>query len=202
MEKNSIINHTPFPLRSVEKEFNMTKSYITGGGSVSEILNVFYPVGTIYETMNDSFNPNTAWGGTWEKLTDKFLVAKGSTYTGTGGAATHSHSGSGNVGATTLTASQIPAHTHGKKSLTGSLISVLCDDGATIAASGIISTSTPRVRSWSGSDGNAVRSITIDASHEHTSVGGGGSHTHSMGSTASSSNIPPYQAVNIWRRTA
>ena len=29
------------------------------------LLDVMYPVGSYYETSNASFNPNTAWGGTW-----------------------------------------------------------------------------------------------------------------------------------------
>lgn len=29
------------------------------------LLDVIYPVGSYYETSNASFNPNTAWGGTW-----------------------------------------------------------------------------------------------------------------------------------------
>lgn len=29
------------------------------------ILDLFYPVGSYYETSDESFNPNTTWGGTW-----------------------------------------------------------------------------------------------------------------------------------------
>lgn len=28
-------------------------------------LNLIHPIGSIYETLDTSFNPNTAWGGTW-----------------------------------------------------------------------------------------------------------------------------------------
>lgn len=31
----------------------------------TEILNLMYPVGSYYETSDATFNPNTAWGGTW-----------------------------------------------------------------------------------------------------------------------------------------
>lgn len=31
--------------------------------SISSLLDVFYPVGSIYETLNNEFNPNTEWGG-------------------------------------------------------------------------------------------------------------------------------------------
>jgi len=55
----------------------------------------FYPVGTIYENKSNSANPSTYLpgqsGNTWTAITDKFIVARGGTYTGTGGSATHTH---------------------------------------------------------------------------------------------------------------
>lgn len=42
----------------------------------STLIDVFYPVGSYYETSNTSFNPNIAWSGTWEKVEDgRFLQA-------------------------------------------------------------------------------------------------------------------------------
>lgn len=34
-------------------------------GFNGKLLDFIYPVGSYYETSNTSFNPNTAWGGTW-----------------------------------------------------------------------------------------------------------------------------------------
>lgn len=31
------------------------------------LIDLIYPVGSIYTTEDENFNPNTAWGGTWEK---------------------------------------------------------------------------------------------------------------------------------------
>jgi hypothetical protein len=31
----------------------------------SSMIGIFYPVGSYYETSDTSFDPNTAWGGTW-----------------------------------------------------------------------------------------------------------------------------------------
>lgn len=69
----------------------------------SELLNVFYPVGTVYETTNNSFNPNTSWGGTWVKIEGRFLLGSGGGYSigATGGEATH-----------TLTVNEMPKHKH------------------------------------------------------------------------------------------
>ena len=89
-----------------------------GGANVSmtEILNKFYPVGTIYETTSSALDTiakmATQFGGTWEVFgAGQVLVALNSADTNfdtlleTGGAKTH-----------TLDTTQIPAHKH---SLTG-----------------------------------------------------------------------------------
>ena len=34
-------------------------------GISKQILNTIYPIGSYYETSDATFNPNTAWGGTW-----------------------------------------------------------------------------------------------------------------------------------------
>ncbi len=51
----------------------------------------------------NSTNPGTLFGGTWSQLIDRFLLGAGNTYTNgnTGGAAT-----------VTLTANQMPKHSH------------------------------------------------------------------------------------------
>lgn len=42
----------------------------------SGLLNMFYPVGSIYQTIDDGFNPNIRWGGTWELIEEgRFLQA-------------------------------------------------------------------------------------------------------------------------------
>jgi len=47
-----------------------------------------YPVGSLYWNKTDSTSPATLFGfGTWVQITDKFMVARGSTYTSTGGSA-------------------------------------------------------------------------------------------------------------------
>jgi len=65
-------------------------------------LSAVYPVGSLYINKSVSTNPATLLGfGTWTAVEDKFLVARGSTYTSTGGAAT-----------VTLTTNELPAHQH------------------------------------------------------------------------------------------
>lgn len=87
------------------KAFN-SGAIVTNGIYMDDILDKFYPVGSYYETSDSSFNPNTAWGGTWvEDTAGRVLVAMDTgTFTtvgATGGEETH-----------TLTVSEMPSHVH------------------------------------------------------------------------------------------
>lgn len=66
------------------------------------ILSKVYPVGSIYMSLAPT-NPADLFGGTWERLKDRFLLAAGDTYSAgaTGGEATH-----------TLTKDEMPSHNH------------------------------------------------------------------------------------------
>lgn len=81
-------------------------------GVGQNIFDIFYPIGSYYETSDTTFNPNTAhsWYGTWvEDTAGRVLVAQDTTQTEfdvvgeTGGAKS-----------VTLNAQQIPAHHHGQ----------------------------------------------------------------------------------------
>ena len=89
--------------------FEITENWSirVGGKAASEFIrDIVYPVGSIYMSVN-SVSPATLFGGTWEQLEDRFLLAAGQTYTAgdTGGEATH-----------TLTVDEMPSHTHGQRS--------------------------------------------------------------------------------------
>lgn len=82
--------------------------------NVSVVLAVVYPVGTYYFNETDSTNPSVLFGfGTWVAVTDKFIVAHGSTYTSTGGAAT-----------VTLVQNNLPATLSGLTSTLGNVDNV------------------------------------------------------------------------------
>lgn len=70
--------------------------------SASDLLNLVYPVGSIYMSTN-STSPQSFLGGTWTQITGCFLLAAGGGYSAgaTGGEATH-----------TLTTDEMPSHTH------------------------------------------------------------------------------------------
>ncbi len=186
----------------------------------TDILQVVYPVGAIYMSMQPT-SPATLFGfGTWERIgTGRCLISAGggtnpttaeNTYTGRGTyTGNTSWFGVGEMGGEldhTLTVAQIPAHTHGSKSLTGhmqwrtassSYYDIMGNySGVT---TGILSSAQA---TWSGSHGALgnlttysnpkVNTLTVNATHEHTSVGSGNAHNVTQ----------PYLAVYMWQRTA
>lgn len=74
------------------------ETYITK----TAICDLIYPVGSIYMSM-DPTEPSMRFGGTWEKLQDKFLLAASDTYAAgsTGGEVEH-----------VLTEKEMPSHKH------------------------------------------------------------------------------------------
>lgn len=70
--------------------------------NTSDLIDLIYPVGSIYMSANN-VSPANLFGGTWEQIKDRFLLACGSTYKAgaTGGEATHR-----------LTIDEMPSHNH------------------------------------------------------------------------------------------
>ena len=63
-----------------------------------------YPIGSIYISTSPTFNPNTAWGGTWKKTAaGRCLIGENDTYPigSIGGESSH-----------TLTVDELPPHRH------------------------------------------------------------------------------------------
>ena len=68
---------------------------------------LIYPIGAIYLSVSAT-NPAILFGGKWEQIKDRFLLAAGDTYAirTTGGEATHK-----------LTVAEMPSHTHWTKEI-------------------------------------------------------------------------------------
>lgn len=144
-----------------------------------------YPVGSIYMSVLNT-NPSSYFGGSWEQITDTFLLAAGTTYTAgsTGGEATH-----------TLTTTELPAHTHtASTNSTGAHTHNF--QGYWRAGSG---TSQPAVASYNKVSGDEVSdptSILSAGAHKHTVT------VNNTGSGTAHNNMPPYLAVYVWKRIA
>ena len=109
---------------------------------------------------------------------------------------THPYSKSATTtGSHTLKTSEIPAHTHGKESLTGTFSHANLYSG-NATASGIVSRSAGTNGTYTGQSANERTRVTwtIDASHTHDSVGGDGGHTHEI--TLSSADTSTASAQN------
>lgn len=134
-----------------------------------------YPVGSIYMSTK-STSPASLFGGSWERIKDKFLLAAGSSYSAgaTGGSATHTHgleNGYAKHAPSSEFANSAYSYTHQKN------VSNYQPNGV------IVSTPTDsRYVNWS--------SWKISVA---TSLGG---------TTDSQNSMPPYLAVYIWKRIA
>ena len=151
------------------------RSVTSGEANIkTEMLELFYPVGSYYETSDTSFDPNISWGGTWvEDTAGRVTVALDTgtfnTVGGTGGSETHAHD-VGSAGAVAR---------------------------INLKSDGRIVTSETSVSSWTAnyqeSGGMSASSIS-----EGNQVFGSGL----KGNTANGSSLSPYVVVKRWHRTA
>ena len=162
-----------------------------------------YPIGSIYMSVNN-VDPATIFGGTWEQIKDKFLLASGDTYAqgATGGEASISYTPNGAVGDHVLTEEEIAKHNHEVYGL---------------ARAEMVGTSVPKILTevvpaslfnQCGEGGveipifHEVDSLDVEATAARQSDGDG-AHNHSFtGTAATLNNMPPYLAVNVWVRRA
>lgn len=164
--------------------------------SVKDIIDIIYPVGSIYTTTG-SQNPNTMWAGTtWEKYAaGRVLMGSGSyvennvTYTYTAGA-------TGGEVKHQITADEMPSHTHSAScSTAGAHYHGAWGDESKNPIG--IYDSNAKYAGSSGADwNNPLGKTTTDGAHSHTitigKTGGNGYHE----------NRQPYVVVSFWKRTA
>ena len=147
---------------------------LTVGGKT--LVDLIYPVGSVYISFNNEADPSVLFGGTWERIRNRFLWA--ATENGvmgeTGGEASH-----------TLTVEEMPSHNghlsagiagtapHGKGNYKGylnsSIMTAVGDFG----------------RGWNVYLGNEIHPAS-------EAVGGGQPHN----------NMPPFIQVAMWKRIA
>ena len=118
--------------------------------------------GAVLFSFNPDFSPAARYGGSWEKITDRFPIGAGGSYTldSTGGEA-----------GVTLTTNEIPPHDH-----VLNVYNIEMD-----APSGELVVPPSKVNATPNLEGYPTQN-----------AGGGQPHN----------NMPPYIAVNIWRRVA
>lgn len=137
----------------------------------SSLIDIIYPVGSIYMSVNDT-EPSVLFGGTWEKIKDRFLLASGDEYAegATGGEATHN-----------LTVGEMPSHNHPLSDR---------DDNTNINVDDYKYQSykilPPGVVTYLNSQGKTIPTNPT--------------YTYPTGNNKPHNNMPPYLVVNIWKR--
>ena len=148
------------------------KSLTIGGKT---IFDLFYPVGSIYETSNASFNPNTSFGGTWERIKGKVIVGVDENDTdfssskNTGGEKAHK-----------LTKDELPHHNHAL--LGGSHSFTWGDSRCTVNTNATAVANHP----------SANTLCTLQGTMDKTDANATNEAAHN--------NMPPYYTVYIWER--
>ena len=172
-----------------------------------QIVNLLYPVGSIYQSTS-AINPSEYFGGTWIQLEGRFLLGVGapgtnsdSTYGSPSAPTTAFTSASGVKGGEEshqLTIDEIPSHTHTTNGMwagadqTSDYYLVLQGDGNLVWYYYNGSSQTAKWHSnSSGYTGNLYRNwaFGIDGNSGNT------------GNSQSHNNMPPYKVVYIWKRT-
>ena len=156
----------------------------------STILNAVYPVGSIYISAS-STSPGTLFGGTWERIRGRFLLAENSSIPAgeTGGEAHH-----------TLTEQEMPTHTHTGPAHTHTVPEHT--HTATAASSGNHTHTVPEHThtATSSSEGNHKHTV---PEHTHTATAsseGGHAHTvpeHTHSASLSSSGAHTHTITRI-----
>lgn len=184
---------------------NMIISGGGGGGSTDQLLDIFYPVGSYYETSKSTseFNPNVAWGGTWELETaGQVHVSSGTEYS-ISGALTNNSDG-GNKDAI------IPYHNHGTSVTQPTFTTPNHTHTITYTgdASSALSGTSPADK---GAVVRRTTSSSVNANWSTNSTGGGvgcnrttnvGVTVGYSGESVTNKNMPPYIVVNRWHRVA
>lgn len=131
-----------------------------------------YPVGSIYMSVN-STDPSTLFGGSWERIQDRFLLASGSTY------------GAGTTGGSAK--ATLPAHTHTLGSEGYQLWASKRGKGSAESGNQITGDAKYYAAALGGSTSNYKWLASVDSNGV---------------SDVSQANMPPYLAVYVWKRTA
>ena len=145
--------------------------------SMRGIVDLVYPVGSYYWSSNAT-SPSELFGGTWEQVKDRFVLAAGDSYKvgSTGGEATH-----------TLDINEMPSHNHSV------YVRVQGYDGWDSYTSGNYGIM------FKANDTVGYHSPNYTA---HSARVTNDSNTSNVGSSQPHNNMPPYITAYCWHRTA
>lgn len=145
-------------------------------GEQSQLLQRVYPIGSFYVTESTA-NPATLFGfGRWEKIEDRFLIGAGKNMPikSSGGSKTHSH-----------------GNKNGRNGNLAAAIGATNNNASTIG-----------FKAANDTDLGAVGNATYVIAGTGTGFTGWNHFTQVVGQTAEDGTLPPYYAVNIWKRVS
>lgn len=144
-----------------------------------------YPVGAIFLSVSAT-SPEKLFGGKWEQITDRFLLAAGDSYSAgaTGGEATH-----------TLTTNEMPSHYH-QENLPFDGDSVRPVGSTVNEGLGFTATSTETSGNYKHLTGSIAFRNASTSNPVYPVI------TSSAGSGEAHNNMPPYLVVYVWKRIA
>lgn len=127
-----------------------------------DVFNAVYPVGSIYMSASN-VNPTTLFGGTWEQITGRFLLASSNSHSlgQTGGAETVSYTPAGAVGNHTLTAAEMPKHSH-------TYAKPAANTGSTTLTTAMIPAHTHTYKKSASNTNNTTLTIAMIPAHTHS----------------------------------
>lgn len=188
------------------------------------MIKPYWPIGSIFMTLDINFDPAVSFGGVWEQISGKFLV-------GCGGTSGFEAGDTGGSWEHTITTNHLPSHNHGTGSLNigsasanittsrvrdalpGVTVMGWADPGNSYDSSGLVNHLPPSwdypygyqgspsldVKPGMGPSSRVVDQVSLSQSP----------HTHGIsGSTGSTGNgtpidiKPPYLAVFMWKRVS
>ena len=164
-----------------------------------------YPIGAYY-ISSDPTSPATLFGGTWERVQDRMILAAGSTYTAgnTGGSATkifaienmppHNHS---------CDTQGVHTHTRGSMNITGWHDA---EDAEWASSGAFYFSERASTHNQQQTGGSTNARVNMDASRSWSGeTAGNGLHSHGIGNSGGGKAfdiMPPYIVAYVWRRTA
>lgn len=173
---------------------NMDAHFKDKANVMRALFDFVYPIGSYYETSDSSFNPNTAWGGTWVLETaGQVHVSAGTGYTigATGGSTSKSYTPQGSVQNHTLTVNEMPSHAH------------IPNNWVVVANSNYASYGDRIPGGTVGAFSAKANAAANPDNYISNNTGGGAGHNHGFSGTQASINVmQPYITVNRWHRTA
>ena len=116
LEKNGVVNLVTLPTtEETPGEAPTINAGTFGGMTVSQFVEMIYPVGSIYISASAT-SPETLFGGTWAQINGRFLIGTGTPENNDDGTLPGNYNyaagSKGGEAAHTLTVDEMPAHRH------------------------------------------------------------------------------------------